>query len=214
MKNTFKFLAIAFAAGALMLCACKKDKDSDPANKPLATVACVFGSEQLPVTFHEAYAINALSKAKTFDFALTAASSASIVGQHYEMKYPYSQVFFDNADREMTEVWKVNKKDDWGVDDMNLFKERGYVVDDYEYGDYTIAEDRDLVAFKVNEFDATSMDMSFSLTASMISVAEWVENEYDDEACAHTNMTVSASNLNFPLKSNAKAMHQGRKARR
>ena len=39
MKNTFKFLALAFVAGALMLTACKKDNE-DPT--PGTTVAVNF----------------------------------------------------------------------------------------------------------------------------------------------------------------------------
>lgn len=79
MKNTFKFLALAFVAGALMLTACKKDNE-DPT--PGTTVAVNFDGAQLPNGYTNAMSVATDSKSASFDFYMISAKDGKISGQN------------------------------------------------------------------------------------------------------------------------------------
>lgn len=197
MKNTVKFLALAFVAGALMLTACKKDNNSDE-NTPGTTVAVNFDGTQLPIGYTYAICMPTTAKGTDYDFNLTAANKGAINGDYIDLTMPYTDMLFDNANRDRDIVWKMGAGKAWGIDALDLFKNRSYEVEDYIYGDWTIAEDRDLIAFDVNEFDATSLSMTFTTTASMLSMDEYMDESMPAmEDCTHKNLTINVGNLVF-----------------
>lgn len=198
MKNTFRFLALAFVAGALMLTACKKDND-DPT--PGTTVAVNFDGAQLPNGYTNAMSVATDSKSVEYDFYMMTAKNGKINGQEIELTLPYTEMQFDNANRDFDDIWKMKHGDKWGIDALDLCKDQeGYTIEGKDYGEWTI--DGDLIAYDVTEFDATTMNISYSTTASMASMKEYMEDETESirlSECTHKNITVNVSNLNFPV---------------
>ena len=109
------------------------------------------------------------------------------------------KVEIDN--RDFDDIWKMKHGDKWGIDALDLCKDQeGYTIEGKDYGEWTI--DGDLIAYNVTEFDATTMNMSYSTTASMASMKEYMEDEAESirlSECTHKNITVNVSNLNFPV---------------
>lgn len=205
MKNTFKFLALAFVAGALMLTACKKDND-DPT--PGTTVAVNFDGSQLENGYTQAMAVVTDNKAVEYDFYMMTAKNGKINGQEIELTLPYTEMQFDNANRDYDLVWKMKHGDKWGIDALDLCKnQKGYTIEGVDYGEWTI--DGDLVAYEVSEFDATTMNMSYKTTAQMAWMKEYMEDPTETITlgeCTHKNITVNVNNLSFPVMAKKSAL--------
>lgn len=197
MKNTVKILGLALIAGTLMFTACKKDSTETAGT----TVAVSFDGSQLPNGYTRAMAVTTDEKGTSYDFMMLTAKDAKINGQYLDITLPYTEMQMDNANRDFDDVWKMKHGDKWGIDALDLCKDReGYEIEDVTYGEWTI--DGSLVSYDVNEFDATTMNMSYSTVAPMASMTEYMEDTTYTITlgeCTHKNITVNVSNLTFPV---------------
>ena len=213
MKKTFKFMALAMVAGAMMFAGCKKDDDDNTANNG--------GNNNNPDATPEVIV--------TFDGT---AHSLAMVGAEFTTDYNWCQMIgYDDmnltnrtqliVDGEMDDAAKSTFVKPWNmtaaqfndsysylgyssdVNKMTTETEDGvtYSMDEYMH--------QSVNSLNISEFDATTLKMNASLSATMASYYEYANGTAIDQV-TRKNLALSIVNIDMAPTTNLTKAHRAR----